>query len=76
LPETFNDTTIEGYLIKLKSFTLGEIEAKDLLVASIDLSEHRKETPNIDCIIGNNFLRHFKVTIDYKNQELRLVKNL
>jgi predicted aspartyl protease len=61
--------TLKVHAGTLKSFKVGEKELRDLKVGIMDLSGISKaiET-DIDGIIGYNFLKGFRVTIDYPKQ--------
>jgi predicted aspartyl protease len=60
-------------LAKVSSLALGDTELNDLEVGIVDLS-HIGHTvgAKIDGDLGYNFLKHFRLTIDYHNLELRL----
>ena len=49
---------------------IGEIGVKDCAVAVFDLAKMDKD---IDGILGSNFLRHFKVILDYRNRIIKFV---
>jgi predicted aspartyl protease len=57
-------------LVKLNSVVVGGMEVKNCAAGVIDFSSIFPHT--IDGILGSNFLRHFKVTIDFQKQELTL----
>jgi predicted aspartyl protease len=58
---------------RVESLSLGDCSLADLDVGIIDLSHiARAIGAKIDGDLGYNFLRHFRVTIDYRAAELRL----
>ncbi|MBW1649854.1 MAG: clan AA aspartic protease [Deltaproteobacteria bacterium] len=59
-------------LVQLDSIAVEDIKVKQCAAAIIDLSEI---DPNIDGILGSNFLRFFKVTIDYQTQKVIFSNN-
>lgn len=63
-------------LINLDALELGKMKIAECPAGIIDLSGfggHLKDRDvNVDGLIGSNFLRYFKVTIDYKNRKLIL----
>jgi predicted aspartyl protease len=72
---TADGADTQGYTLKVKGFETCDIRLGDFKVLAYDLLEDPKHEKT-DCLIGYNFLRHFKVTIDYKSQELLLIKSL
>ncbi|HEX8143138.1 MAG TPA: retroviral-like aspartic protease family protein [Pyrinomonadaceae bacterium] len=59
------------------SLAIGEARVDNLQVAIIDLSDvGRAVGAQIDGDIGYNFLKEFRVTIDYRRNRLRLAKGL
>jgi len=64
----------QGYTLKVKKFKTCGIELGDFKVLSYDLLDDPRYE-KIDCLIGYNFLRHFKVIINYKNQEIFFEEN-
>ena len=60
-------------LAKVDSFTVGETKLDDVDVGIVDLSQiGRTIGATIDGDLGYNFLKHFRVTINYRDCELRL----
>lgn len=64
-------------LINLDLFRLGNMTVAECPTGILDFSEFGgnlkdPEGLDIDGVIGSNFLRYFKVTIDYKNEKLYL----
>ncbi|HZR77803.1 MAG TPA: retroviral-like aspartic protease family protein [Chthoniobacterales bacterium] len=60
-------------LAKVESISVGGIKLQDLDVGIVDLSQiARTIGANIDGDLGYNFLKHFRVTIDYRASILRL----
>ncbi|MDJ0766631.1 MAG: aspartyl protease family protein [Myxococcota bacterium] len=57
------------HLVKLKSVRLGDAEVKDCGAGVYDLTEL-----GVDGIIGSNFFKHFKVTIDYSQNQITFSK--
>lgn len=64
---------LDARLARVKSLGVGAIRRDDLEVAIIDLSHlERAVEARIDGDLGYNFLRHFRLTIDFLAAELRL----
>ena len=60
-------------LAKVHSLAVGETKLDDVDVGVVDLSQIGKTIgAKIDGDLGYNFLRHFRVTIDYRDCEIRL----
>jgi predicted aspartyl protease len=60
-------------LAKVDSLAVGETKLRDVDVGIVDLSQIAKTVgAKIDGDLGYNFLKHFRVTIDYRDCELRL----
>ena len=60
-------------LAKVDSLAVGEAKLDDVDVGIVDLSHIGKTIgAKIDGDLGYNFLKHFRVTIDYRNCEIRL----
>jgi predicted aspartyl protease len=59
-------------LAKVDSLAVGEIRLPDLDVGIVDLSHVGKTIgARIDGDLGYNFIKHFRITIDYRNLEIR-----
>lgn len=59
-------------LAKVDSFAVGETKLADLDVGIVDLSQIGKTVgAKIDGDLGYNFLKHFRVTINYRDCEIR-----
>jgi predicted aspartyl protease len=60
-------------LAKVDSFAVGEAKLDDVDVGIVDLGHIGKTVgANIDGDLGYNFLKHFRVAIDYRDCEIRL----
>jgi predicted aspartyl protease len=60
-------------LARVDSLVIGETRLDDVDVGIVDLSHiGRTVDTKIDGDLGYNFLKHFRVTIDYRDSELRL----
>ena len=60
-------------LARVDSLVVGETKLDDVDVGIVDLSHiGRTVGAKIDGDLGYNFLKHFRVTIDYRDSELRL----
>src|SRR5205814_93987 len=60
-------------LAKVDSLAVGEMKLPDVEVGIVDLAHIGKTVgAKIDGDLGYNFLKHFRVTIDYRNCEIRL----
>jgi predicted aspartyl protease len=60
-------------LARVDSLVVGETKLDDVDVGIVDLSHiGRTVGARIDGDLGYNFLKHFRVTIDYRDSELRL----
>jgi predicted aspartyl protease len=55
-------------LVKLDNIIVGNMEVRDCAVGVTDFSEIF--APKIAGILGSNFFRHFKVTIDFRDKEV------
>jgi len=55
-------------LVKLDNVIVGNMEVRDCAAGVTDFRE--MFAPNIAGILGSNFFKHFKVTIDYRNKEV------
>ncbi|MBC2694363.1 MAG: hypothetical protein HF982_03610 [Desulfobacteraceae bacterium] len=70
--------TKQMQLINLDSLQLGEMIVAECATGILDFSEvggklkNRNLEMDIDGLLGSNFLRYFKVIIDYKNKKLHL----
>ncbi len=66
-------------LINLDSLRLGDMAVAECAAGILDFSEFggnlKVPDMDIDGLLGSNFLRHFKVTIDYKDKKLHLDGN-
>jgi hypothetical protein len=66
-------------LINLDSLRLGGMVVAECAAGILDFSEFggnlKVPDMDIDGLLGSNFLRYFKVTIDYKNKKLHLDGN-
>lgn len=59
-------------LAKVNSLAIGETKLVDVDVGIVDLGPIAKTIgEKIDGDLGYNFLKHFRVTIDYRNSEIR-----
>lgn len=59
-------------LVKLDSIRVGAASATDLTACAIDLSNVRRVSPKVRGLLGLNFLRNFRVTLDFERDVLRL----
>jgi predicted aspartyl protease len=60
-------------LAKVSSLAVGSAKVEDVDVGLVDLSHIGKTVgAKIDGDLGYNFLRHFRITLDYPNNEIRL----
>lgn len=59
-------------LVKLDSIKVGAASARDLTACAIDLSNVRRVSPKVRGLLGLNFLRNFRVTLDFQRNVLRL----
>ncbi|HOQ43563.1 MAG TPA: aspartyl protease family protein [Smithellaceae bacterium] len=75
---TFTDSVVNEFtdiagnkkevrLVRVGKMSIGKIRVSDCAAAIIDLKKH---SPRIDGILGSNFLRYFKVELDYQNSQL------
>lgn len=64
---------VSVFLGKVDSLAVGEIKLRDVDVGIVDLSQIAKTIgTNIDGDLGYNFLKHFRITIDYGDCQIRL----
>lgn len=60
-------------LAKVSSLAVGSVKLEDVDVGLVDLSHIGKTVgTKIDGDLGYNFLKHFRVTVDYRQSEIRL----
>lgn len=59
-------------LVKLDSIKVGGASARDLTACAIDLSNVRRLSPSVRGLLGLNFLKNFRVTLDFQRNVLRL----
>jgi predicted aspartyl protease len=60
-------------LAKVSSLAAGSAKVDDVDVGLVDLSHIGKTVgAKIDGDLGYNFLKHFRITLDYRNNEIRL----
>lgn len=59
-------------LVQVNRISVGNIAVSNCAAAIVDL---KKLSPNIDGILGSNFLKFFKVQIDYRNSSLTFLNN-
>jgi predicted aspartyl protease len=60
-------------LAKVSSLAVGAAKLEDVDVGLVDLSHIGKTVgAKIDGDLGYNFLKHFRITLDYRNNEMRL----
>ncbi|HEV2842545.1 MAG TPA: retropepsin-like aspartic protease, partial [Chthoniobacterales bacterium] len=60
-------------LAKVASLAVGSAKLEDMDVGLVDLSHIGKTIgARIDGDLGYNFLKHFRITLDYRNNEMRL----
>lgn len=57
----------EVRLVRVGKLSVGKIRISDCAAVITDLKKH---SPKIDGILGSNFLRYFKVELDYQNSQL------
>lgn len=57
----------EMRLVRVGKVSVGKIHISDCAAIITDLKKH---SPKIDGILGSNFLRYFKVELDYQNSQL------
>ena len=59
-------------LVKLDSIKVGAASATDITACAIDLSNVRAISPKVRGLLGLNFLRNFRVTLDFERNVVRL----
>ena len=67
---TWNDT-IKAHLVETETISLGNAKVKNLTAIMFDFVKYTG-FQKVDGFIGSDFLRFFKVTIDYNNRVLTL----
>jgi predicted aspartyl protease len=60
-------------LVKLDNIIVGNMEVRDCAVAVTEFTESLF-APNIAGILGSNFFKYFKITIDYQKKEITVSK--
>jgi hypothetical protein len=61
-------------LLKIDTLEVGEAKATGLTVCSIDLNRIAPPGAGIKGLVGLNFLKSYRVTIDFEKKSLRLEK--
>ncbi len=62
-------------LLRVESVQVGDVEVNDIQVALMDLSTISKAVgTDLDGIIGHNFMKNYRVIIDYPQQEISFEK--
>lgn len=65
-----------AHLIKSKILlSLGDMQVKDFMVPMFDLPEASDADPPIDGFIGSDFLRFFRLTVDYQQKRILLARS-
>ncbi len=59
-------------LVRLDSLRVGRARGEDLTVCALDLAQIRKLGLEADGLLGLNFLRSFRVTVDFEREVLLL----
>jgi len=59
-------------LVELRTIGIGKVSVTDCAAAVYDLS---RMGDNVDGILGSNFLRHFRVMLDYRNRNIKFFHN-
>jgi len=59
-------------LVDLKSITVGEASAKDLKACVIDFQRFQTAGLNAHGLVGLNFLKSYRVTIDFATKVINL----
>lgn len=59
-------------IVKLDSIRVGNVTARGLGACAIDLSNVRMMSPTVRGLLGLNFLKSFRVTLDFQRNVLRL----
>lgn len=62
-------------LVNLPSIRVGDFEVSDCAAGIIDMEQSALGMLEIDGILGSNYLKFFKVTIDYQKEILHLSKD-
>lgn len=62
--------TVTARVVRLDSLSVGDKTVRDLTVAAVELTE----LPNIDGLLGMDYLRHFRFTVD-QNQATLILKH-
>jgi clan AA aspartic protease (TIGR02281 family) len=67
-------TIVGGGLISMPYVRLASLQIGEFAIESIDVGvyEALPQTPEIDGLLGANFLNHFKLTVDRENRQLML----
>ena len=61
-------------LLKVDTLEVGDARASDLIACSIDLNRISPPGLGIHGLVGLNFLKQYRVTIDFEKKSLRLEK--
>lgn len=59
-------------LVQVHKISVGKAAVSDCAAAVVDM---KKFNPKIDGLLGSNFLRFFKVQLDYRNQRVTFLSN-
>jgi len=64
--------SMDATVSRARSLRIGNVEARFLQVAAVDLADLNRQTRlKLGGIIGHNFLRRFLITIDYTRRTIR-----
>ncbi len=61
-------------LVTVNTLEVGNVKATDLKACSIDFRQMQTSGLNVDGLVGLNFLKSFRMIIDFKKKILRLEK--
>jgi predicted aspartyl protease len=59
-------------LTRIETLEIGKAKAHGLTVAIVDVEHVARLVRRIDGVVGNDFLRRFVVTLDYRHRKLTL----
>lgn len=61
-------------LVGVDSLRIGDVKAFDLTACTLDLDHFRQAGLRVDGLLGLNFLKSFRMTLDFESRQLRLEK--
>lgn len=61
-------------LVGIDSLRVGKVKAHDMTACTLDLDHFNRAGLRVDGLLGLNFLKSFRVTLDFESEQLQLEK--